>query len=426
MKIRTDIVTKAQVDDRLYILDNVAHQIELPQGVTQIYVPSDSFNSYKELNPTLNILSYNYNSIKVQKPEFYEQVAVFVTTESNPELMEVLYSRGLCANENYMTLAEAKACTNEDVDQLLKGNTTVKSFNEFQYFTGVTEIKDRLAQDASELVCITLPKTVTKIGALAFGISGTAHNKGTVSKLERVEGVENVEELSQSVFQFAEVLKSLNYTQKLTTIGQNAFYYCTKLETVGDVSNVSSLAQQAFYNCQKIHSLNFTSKLSGVLKDTFYFCTSLISVGDMRNITQVNGAFNRCIKLRYLNFSNKLTSIIGYAFFYCTELIDLGDLSGVVTLGDSSKIPFGYMFDLQQDLNLPKITTINKNLFRLNAFEGWGYVKNPLNIYFGKSYEEMTKKGKIVSNDTGKTSAIYLKIYFNGVEATPEQYATLI
>ena len=67
-------------------------------------------------------------------------------------------------------------------------------------------------------------------------------------------------------------------------------------------------------------------------------------------------------------------------------------------------------------------------MFRLNdeAALGYYYYLDTLKLYFYKSYEEMTKKGKIVSNQSGKPSAVNLKIYFNGVEATQEQYATLI
>ena len=427
MKIRTDIVTKAQVDDRLYILDKVAHQIELPQGVTQIYVPTDSFNEYKELNPTLNIMSYNYNSIKVQKPEFYEQVAVIVTSESNPELMALLYSRELCANENYMTLAEAKGCTNTDIDLLLRSNTTVKSFDEFQYFTGINEILERFAQGATELVSITLPLTVTTIGKLAFGFGS---NDAGASKLETVNGVENVESLGAGVFQNAKKLKSLNFTQKLKTIGQAAFNGCQSLESVGDVSGVEgNLANSEFYDCQHLKSLNFSSKLTGTLDRTFYNCQRLGSVGDVSNITAISGAFNRCYWLKKLNLSKKCTSIKSYAFFYCRRLTDLGDLSGVTTLGDNSNCAFGYNYYFQQqELHFPKVTTLNKAVFRLNGEEGvsYHYYLDTLKLYFYKSYDEMTKKGKIVSNQSGKTSAVKLKIYFNGVEATPEQYATLI
>ena len=394
---------------------------------TVIYVPIDSANDYKELNPDLNIVGYNYNSHEISEPEYYDYAKIICSTETNPEMMSVLYERGLCANENYMTLAEAKTCTNDDIDLLLRSNTTVKSFDEFKYFTGVTEIYERFAQGATELVSITLPNTVTSIGKLAFGFGS---NDAGASKLETVNGVENVESLGAGVFQNAKKLISLNFTQKLKTIGQAAFIGCQLLESVGDVSGVEgNLANSEFYDCQHLKSLNFSSKLTGTLDRTFYNCQRLGSVGDMSNITAISGAFNRCYWLKKLNLSKKCTSIKSYAFFYCRRLTDLGDLSGVTTLGDNSNCAFGYNYYFQQqELHFPKVTTLNKAVFRLNGEEGvsYHYYLDTLKLYFYKSYDEMTKKGKIVSNQSGKTSAVNLKIYFNGVEATQEQYATLI
>jgi len=424
MELITDIVKTAQVEDRLYILDTVPYEIQVSQDVTTIYVPQDSFNSYKELNPNMNIKPYNYKTIKVTKPEFYKKVAAIVTTESNPELMELLYSKGLCANENYMTLEEAERCTNESVDLLLRSNTTVKSFDEFKYFTNVTEIFERFAQGATQLKTVTLPPTVKRIGKLAFGFSNSDEGE---SQLETVNGAENVEYVGIGCFQMAYNFRKINFTQKLKKIDNGGFNKCSALESVGDVSGVEEMnSGNEFFGCFNLRALNFSNKLSGALTSTFYDCRKLETVGDMSNITSISNAFNRCHKLKKLNLSNKCTSIGSYAFFYCESLTNVGDLSGVTTLGDSKYLVFGYNFALQQDLYFPKVTTINKILFRLNGETGGKFYMNTWKLSFDKTYDEMTKKGKIVSNQSGKASEVNLKIYFNGVEATPEQYATLI
>lgn len=424
MELITNIVKKAQVEDRLYILDEQPQVIEKPQDVTTIYVPTDSFNSYLEINPNMNIKPYNYKTIKVTKPEFYKKVAAIVTTDTNPELMALLYSKGLCANENYMTLEEAESCTNESVDLLLMANTTVKTFHEFQYFTGVTELLENFSKGATALTAITLPPTVTKLGRLCLGFSGSDTGE---SILETVNGLENVEEIGTGCFQLCYKLKNINFTQKLKKINTIAFGRCYALESVGDVSGVESLGTgNEFYECTHLRSLNFSNKLTGALGGTFYRCEKLESVGDVSGITSIENAFNRCLELKRLNLSSKCTSIKNYAFFYCEKLTHIGDLSGVTTLGESKYLVFGYNFALQQDLYFPKVTTINKTLFRLNGETGDKFYIDTWKLSFGKTYDEMTKKGKIVSNQSGKQSEVNLKIYFNGVEATPEQYATLL
>lgn len=187
------MLKQAKYNNNLYIIEKIPYEITEDTDVDIIYVPMDSVEGYKELNPSLPIEGYDYGTIRVGREPFQDYLEVICTSESNAPLMTVLHTKGLAANENYMTLAEAKAVTNEQLDGLLNGNTTVTTFNEFQYFTGVTKVGSSDDVEASKTTApfrmctslkqITLPPTVNELGSRAFD---------QTRNIEYINGIERV------------------------------------------------------------------------------------------------------------------------------------------------------------------------------------------------------------------------------------------
>lgn len=143
-----------------------------------------------------------------------------ITYESNPALMVCMYKSGLAENPMYMTLAEARAVTNEDLtkiydyveysprwrnpvylfnyrdyDSILSARILIEegeenqwgitekmttddigTFNEFKYFTGITVIPDDFwcyqegcsTYPIKGLREITFPYTITNVGGTIF------------------------------------------------------------------------------------------------------------------------------------------------------------------------------------------------------------------------------------------------------------------
>ncbi len=64
--------------------------------------------------------------------------SIVITSDANAPLMIAMYNAGLASNPDYMTKSEAeKVTTLNGIDF-----TNVISFDEFKYFTGVTEIPE--------------------------------------------------------------------------------------------------------------------------------------------------------------------------------------------------------------------------------------------------------------------------------------------
>jgi len=81
-------------------------------------------------------------------------------------------ARNLCLTnwdtdqDGELTYEEAAAVTN--IGEVFRGASTMKSFEEFRYFTSLTEIPSNAFRSAMSLHTIILPPTVTSIGEMAF------------------------------------------------------------------------------------------------------------------------------------------------------------------------------------------------------------------------------------------------------------------
>lgn len=89
-----------------------------------------------------------------------------VSAETNAALMAVCYAQGWAEHEDYMTFEEAAAVT--DIGTVFSNNRNIGSFDEFQYFTGVTAVPGNAFVSCTSLTSIVFPQSLQSIGTLAF------------------------------------------------------------------------------------------------------------------------------------------------------------------------------------------------------------------------------------------------------------------
>ena len=111
---------------------------------------------------------------------------------------------------------------------------------------GDYEIIDCVFEDRDELESVTIPDSVTAIGAYAFS--------GCTS------------------------LQTVILPDSIVTIGDNAFSNCVSLETVTLGSSLTTINAHAFGSCISLATIHLTSSVESVFGNTFYGCTSLQSV----------------------------------------------------------------------------------------------------------------------------------------------------
>ena len=121
----------------------------------------------------------------------------------------------------------------------------------------------------------------------------------------------------------------------VTSIGDNAFSYCTALKDV-DLSKASSLeviGDHAFMYCTALKDVNLSEATSlSTIKTSFYLCTGLESVVLNEGLQTIGGsAFNSCKNLKKIHIPSTVTAIGGWCFESCIGLEE-------VTFADNSKL----------------------------------------------------------------------------------------
>ena len=161
------------------------------------------------------------------------------------------------------------------------GSTTGRSytsFNEFQYFTGITELPAGSFAKWTNLESITLPESITK---LEIDTQKDAILQ-ECPKLRSIRGPFATADSSALVYQqgnetilVAAVENRENFTipSGVTTIGHNAFYKNTTLKSV-DLNQVSSIRDSAF-RASGLTSVTIPAGVNDIGECAFVECASL-------------------------------------------------------------------------------------------------------------------------------------------------------
>lgn len=226
---------------------------------------------------------------------------VIITDWSNSPIQKALYDAGLVANQTYTLKSEAETITSEQLQPGTSAETSVfyseraniVSFNEFEYFTGVTNVGTYLFRDCV-LESITLPSSLKTI--------------------------------STGAFRNCKNLVSLNIPEGVIQIYKNAFWNCQDLENIFIPSTVKSIGSNILSGCDKLNIVvdannqNFSS-IDGVL-----FNKSGSTIIEFRKSS---------IETTYV-IPSSVTTIDDYAFYSEKYLESVTIPSAVTTIGSAS------------------------------------------------------------------------------------------
>ena len=176
-------------------------------------------------------------------------------------------------------LSTSEAAVVTDLGQVFKNSSQITTFQELQYFTGLTAIGNLAFYQCTSLTSVTIPSSVKDIGKQAFNN--------------------------------CDALTSINIPSSVTSIGQNAFSGCHGLTSITIPSPVTFIDQNTFANCINLTSVTFPNTLKRI----------------------GTGAFSNCKKLTGITFPNSLTRIDGSAFLNCSALTSITIPSSVTTIG---------------------------------------------------------------------------------------------
>lgn len=180
-----------------------------------------------------------------------------------------------------ISIGEAAAVT--DLGTVFKGRT-ITSFDELRYFTGLTSIRAEAFSGCSNLASITIPESVTSIGADAF--TGTKwfdsqpndlvyagkvayKYKGTMPADTFIELKEGTQGIAANCFYNCEHLIYIFIPNSVTTIGDYAFYKCLDLISVKFPNNLTSIGDYAFNCCTNLRQLNIPQSVTYIGSKAF-------------------------------------------------------------------------------------------------------------------------------------------------------------
>ena len=221
-----------------------------------LYVPSGSVTAYQ------NSMWTGYFSSILDYSTYNPTILSF----ADPVVKDICVNYYDRTNDGELDIYEIQAITS-----LLgfRGNTEMVSFDELQYFTGLTSISDYAFEGCTGLTSIEIPNSVTSIGNYTF--------------------------------QNCTGLTSVTIPNSVTSTGNHTFRNCTGLTSVTIGNSVTSIGGSAFVGCTGLTSVTIPNSVTLIDRYAFYVCTGLTSVTIGNSVTSTGGqAFSGCSGLTEL------------------------------------------------------------------------------------------------------------------------------
>lgn len=225
-------------------------------------------------------------------------------------------------------LSEAEAAAVTDLGEAFKENTEITSFDELQYFTGLTGITEKAFNKCENLAAITLPSTITSIGSSAFD---------DCYALAAIDIPSSVTFIGGGAFSDCRTLTSLVLPDGITYIGSWLCANCIRLTEMVIPNSVTAIEERAFYGCTNLETIILSENLKSIRKYAFDACKALISLLIPEGVTTIgDGAFRECNSLPSLVIPNSVTSIGSWAFEKCINITSFVIPENVTALGNGA------------------------------------------------------------------------------------------
>ena len=368
------------IDYRAFYGNTAITSVVIPEGV--ITIGQEAFYNCTALKKltipsTLTTISYNafYNCTALEE---------IVINAENISSISSAFSNNIGSNsENGINVkfGEKVKCV---PNSLFYGKTYVKSV-EFAK-NGVLETIGEYAFYGTSIKSITIPETVSALGARAFAeclyLEDIYYNTDLLPQKElndyayfykagqsgsgitfhvgaEVTGIPNYF-FSSSSTSYAPKITAVEFSNsgKLTYIGVRAFAY-TPVASVSIPSSVTELGSDIFYGCSSLKSVVLPDNFRSIVGAMFYGCTSLESINIPSALTEIgayafynckslaidvvlpegtkvvnNYAFYSCSNIRNITLPTTLVEIGIYSFSGCSSLEAIVLPDGLVTIGD--------------------------------------------------------------------------------------------
>ena len=332
------------LDENEEVVTNNKVSVNMNNDRQELYPDDEGKYSILKIQSDLEIIVGNNGISNTARDE---NNIIWNYTYQNGTAQEVYYESGdlgeVVVIPNELDGLSVKSIGNGVYNLLYNGNYT--NIKEIIIPVGIETIQKNAFNGCVELTNIIIGNSVTNIETNAF-YDCTGLKKITMPGIVTIvqnafSGVTNVEEViltgegematyNSSTYTYTpwyisrNKIKSITIGDKLTSVGQYAFYYCTGLTSIEIPSSVTSIGNYAFSGCTGLTSIEIPSSVTSIGNYAFSGCTGLTEIEIPRSVTNIgNGAFSSCTGLTTIEIPNSITSIGSGAFSGCTGLTEI-------------------------------------------------------------------------------------------------------
>ena len=190
---------------------------------------------------------------------------------ADPNVKNICVANWDTNSDGELSYIEAASVT--DLGQVFRGNTVITSFEELQYFIGLTSISSYAFYNCSNLSgYLYIPNSVTTIGDCAFSSCSSLTGSLTIPN--------SVASIGYAAFSGCSgFMGNLTFGNSVTTIGNWAFSDCSGLTGSLTIPNSVTTIYGTFYNCSGLTgSLTIPNSVALIGESTFSGCSGFDSI----------------------------------------------------------------------------------------------------------------------------------------------------
>lgn len=216
-------------------------------------------------------------------------------------------------------------------------NRYVKDITNVVIAEGVTSIGDEAFYECSNLVSITIPSTINRIGGGAFANCNAVEAVfiSDVAKWCEIAFVSSYGRYLSNpfcsvpgdkqgyIYLNGDLLTDLVIPEGVTKINNGVFYDCTQLISVSIPNSVTEIGKDAFSGCAGINRISLPDSITTIGDYAFCMCgMESISIPSLIS-TVGEGVFKSCAHLKLVSVPKNVTQINASAFSGCGALSDV-------------------------------------------------------------------------------------------------------